>query len=188
MRFSRALRAVLALVCASAIALTAAGCAPADPKPTKTPTPTKTAIFASEEEALQAAVDVYQQFNAAFDQVTAEGEAAEDELSEVVTDEYFTEQTSEESFADRGWHTEGSSSFRNAELASLNQDGKSAKVQIALCRDVSNQRIIDENGNDVTDENRTSALIPLSVTMIWDDESSALLISETGLWDESQVC
>ncbi|WP_166996892.1 hypothetical protein [Paramicrobacterium fandaimingii] len=177
---------MVALVCVGALSLSATACAPTDAKPT--PTPTKTAIFASEDEALQAAVDVYQQYSAVVDKITAEGDAHMAELDGLVTRSYLNEYMDTESFEDRGWHTTGDSTFRNSEIVELAQTKNSATIQIALCRDLSKVKILDANGDDISDETRQRAEIPYTLRFVWDAAKSRLKLSDSGTWDDDSIC
>lgn len=176
---------LLASVLVCAVFATSA-CAAEAPKPT--PTPTKTAVFASEEDALQAAIDVYQKYSAVVDRVTSEGDESMSDLEGLVTAEYLESYETAESFEDRGWHTTGTSSFRNEELVDLAQTADTAEVQIALCRDLSKVTILDASSDDITAETRQRDQLPYSVRAIWNTESSTLLISETGTWDDASIC
>ncbi|WP_167131975.1 hypothetical protein [Paramicrobacterium chengjingii] len=177
---------MVTLACVGALAMGVTACVPSEPKPT--PTPTKTAIFASEDEALQAAVDVFQQFSSISDLVATEGDAEETQYLDVMTDAYYEEFISDTSLEERGWHAEGSSTFDGSELVELDQDSDSAEVRIAVCRDFTNQKVYNEAGTDITDEERISSLIPLEITFTWTSEESGLLMADLTSWDGSDVC
>lgn len=168
------------------VALLATGCAKEEPKPT--PTPTKTAIFSSEEAALQAAIDTYQQYAAAVDRITADGDEHLPSIKDLVTEEYYDSYAQETTFEDRGWHTSGSSTFRNAELVDLSQTSDEATVQIALCRDLSDVKILDEESMDISSEVRQSTVFPYTLRFVWDSETSTLRLDDSGSWDDDSIC
>ncbi|WP_437582979.1 hypothetical protein ACSAGD_11930 [Paramicrobacterium sp. CJ85] len=166
------------------MALLASGCTKAEPKPT--PTPTKTAIFSSEEAALQAAVDVYQEFNATLDKLSATNPETLDALEPVVTADFLSRFTQQFESDDSENRTEGSTSFRNEQLLNLEQtDRDSASVTLGVCRDLSTQKVLDSEGNDVTDETRKASVVPLQVDFVWNSDSSTLLVDRLDVWQNA---
>ncbi|WP_437582671.1 hypothetical protein ACSAGD_10435 [Paramicrobacterium sp. CJ85] len=164
------------------VALLATGCAKEEPKPT--PTPTKTAIFSSEEAALQAALSVYQKYTAAYEAITASGEADFSGIEEFVTDEFYEYVSSDTSFVEQGIHTEGSSTFDTASLVSLDKNAK--EVVIKLCRDVSSVKVLDEAGADASPENRQYRF-PYKVSFVAADDD-VLLVSDTAVIPDDVSC
>ena len=183
---TRMLRRVVAgsLACLlGAVAL--AGCAPADP-PVATPTPTS--IFASEEEALAAATDVYQQYTAAKDSESAKGDVSAESLRPIVTPAYFKELEVVGALEKNGWHTEGLTTFDSVAVQDLSEKDGIATVSIALCRDVSGVTIRDAEGNDVTPADRPDRF-PVVVEFVSSDVGSQeLLVSESGTWSGDDFC
>ncbi len=176
---------MVALVCVGALSLSATACAPTDAKPT--PTPTKTAIFASEDEALQAAVDVYQQYNAAFFEMTSDEDISSDKLKPILSEPFFKELTSDTYLDDKNQYTKGIPSFNSASVVSLDQDDDSVKMRIKLCQDVTNVQIMDENGNDVTPSDRTD-VFPVEIALSWETKSEQLIIEDEGSWQGDDFC
>src|SRR5690606_26709947 len=114
----------VAVTCLLAASLV--GCTP---PPTAPPTPTSTAIFASEEEALAAATDVYQQYTAALDAVFASGGAGDETLANFVTEDYLSELSKEGVLERNGWHTEGTTSFDTVSVEDFNAEGHEATLE-----------------------------------------------------------
>ncbi|SEB76527.1 hypothetical protein SAMN04489806_1719 [Paramicrobacterium humi] len=177
-------RMLVAGVLASAT-LAATACAPDEPKPTSTPT--STAIFASEDDALQAAIDVYQKFNAAYDAISASGVADYSSVKGYVTSDYYAELESDKSFEDEGLHTAGESTFDSTSVVSLEQNAHAAMVRVKLCQDVRNIKVIDNDGNDVTSQERDDRF-PYEVLLHWDAKSKQLRIADAGSWQETDFC
>jgi hypothetical protein len=170
----------------SAAALT--GCTPgASPAPTPTSTPTSTAIFASEDEALAAATDVYQEYLAVSDQVSSDGGTDPERLRPFLADAYWlTEEASIEQLRAAGVHTDGNSSFDSAELVEISDDMN--VVTVRLCADVSNIRIVDSSGEDITPSDRTDR-IPLEVEFAVDmADTRSLLIARSDVWAATDGC
>lgn len=144
------------------------------------------AIFSSEEAALQAAIDVYHEFNAAYDAITASGVAKFETLKGLVTDDYYIYVSSDSSFEDSGVHTEGSSSFDTASVVSFEQDSSKATLVMRLCRDVSNVKIIDSTGKDVSSDDRRIRF-PYEVTVVTNSVDE-FPISNTKTWMGENFC
>jgi hypothetical protein len=160
------------------------GCSPAA---TPAPSPTSTAIFASEDEALAAATAVYQQYLAVSDQVSAEGGASADRLKPFLVDAYWPiEKSSVERLRINGVHTDGNSTFDSAELVKISDDMRLLTVR--LCADVSNVRIVDSLGEEVTPPDRVNRL-PLEVEFSAEmADSRSLLIARSEVWATSSNC
>jgi hypothetical protein len=161
------------------------GCAAAAPP---APAPTSTAIFASEDEALAAATNVYQQYTAALDIVFAAGGRGDESLSNFVTPEYLVTLSEDGALEKNGWRTTGITSFDNVSVDELVDTGKTATVTLTLCRDVANVRIVDGEGIDVTPESRMERF-PVLVTFETESGTAdALKISESDSWSGENFC
>ncbi|PFG30388.1 hypothetical protein [Paramicrobacterium agarici] len=185
MRFSRLRRAVATLACATAVVAGATACTPAEPE--KTPTPTKTAIFASEDEALQAAVDVYQQYSAAYDEALSSAEPDYSAVSKYATERFISELVAADEEVANGSMVEGTSSFDTVSLVDFDHRSDPVKVDIKLCRDVSKQAIVDANGKDITPDERLERF-PFEVLLVWDDANSTLKVDDLGSWQGENFC
>lgn len=183
---TRMLRRVVAgsLACLlGAVAL--AGCAPTDPP---VATPTSTSIFASEEEALAAATDVYQQYNAAFDEALAKGGADMSGLRGLVTEAHLAELEKPGTIDTNGWHTEGTSSFEVKSVDSYSPGEAETAIAVNVCRNLSAVQVVDSNGADVTPADWPD-FVPLVVTFVSSDsESTSLVVSKVDSWLEPEPC
>ena len=145
--------APLALLVALTLALT--GCGGVDKRGHKSDTAhSPTAAFASEEEALAAAVAVYDHFTRTSDLIAQEGGRDADRLSMTASGPLLEQ--SVEGFGrwlDQGWRQIGSRSFHDATLQQLSKDG----VVIYLCEDISQVDVVDANGTSVVDANRSDS-------------------------------
>ena len=166
-------------------AIALAGCTPTDP-PTSSPTPTT--IFSSEDEALAAATDVYQQYTAAKDKESSKGDLSAELLRPIVTPTYYEQLEVVGALEKNGWHTDGATMFDSVSLEELDEKAGVATVSISLCRDVSGVTIRDADGNDVTPENR-AARFPVLVEFVSSEAGSKqLLISDSGSWPGEDFC
>jgi hypothetical protein len=179
--------AAIAVCLLGAMALTS--CAATSP-PIPTPTPTSTAIFASEDEALAAATDVFAAYLAGYDSAMAEGGKDLSIVRDYVGDEYFTELSEPGTIVKNNWHTSGASSFEVKEVATFDQVSDSSTINLNLCRDITGIRVLDSNNRDVTPPDREMR-IPLAVSFATTsdvEESDALIIVGVKSWLAPDAC
>lgn len=166
-----------------AVALAAAlGCLTAC-APAPTPSPTPTAAFASEEEAYAAAEEVYRAYNDALNESRTMTAGADPQRfltglaleSDLEASRYFDEHRLEVA-------GEGVISQFDGLYATLSTS--ESEVTARVCLDVSNTRVFDADGNDVTPTNRPTRL-PLEVTFV--QTTGTLLISNESLI-EDEAC
>ncbi len=143
--------ATLTAIAALAIALT--GCAQTPVERMHLPHPTPTAAFASEEEALAAAVETYGRYVLVGDEVGRNGGEGAERMAEVVTGDFLDGAI--EGFAkwvDKGWHQVGERTFRDVVLqqASVSR----GEVVVYLCDDVSAIDVVDRLGVSVVSPDR----------------------------------
>lgn len=143
----RARRALIAAaLLAVPLALGACGPDPSRGRPTATPAPTSTALYASDEEALAAAEEVYREY---LDATNSGPDFAR--LANVTTPEWLAyEKSASERQAATGLSAVGSSEMLSFELQaySLNE------IVVYVCLDVSRVRIVNKQGADVTPTDR----------------------------------
>ena len=178
------LLAVLAVVAATALA----GCAPADATP-PTPTPTLEPVFASDEEALAAAIAAHEAHQNASSEISSEGGTEPERIAATVTDEYSALLIEEfVGLQERALRTEGTASFDSASLADYFASDDESEVSVYLCRDIGEVRVIDASGADVTPTARTERT-PLLVHLVGSvDDPAILLISAIEPWSGDSFC
>lgn len=153
----RAVAAIAAAGVAGVLVLVLVGCT-ATPAPTPTPSPSASAaepIFASDEEALAAAEAAYDRYLATVDQLTQDGGQDPDRIRPVVADGYLEELIeSLSSLRDSGNRTSGTTKYDSMKVLEHNEKGGVAEVSVYVCLDVTEVRVLDANGTDVTPEGR----------------------------------
>ncbi len=169
-------RAVAPLAILAALAL--AGCSAPEPEAEATVAPTEEPLFASEEEALAAAEEVYSAYQAAVDRTLNNGGSSTDDLTAYATipvvelqKEGFT------TFSESGWRSEGSTKLDTWTLQSF--DDANSTVTFYVCKDVSDVRVFDASGQSVVSADRPSraAVQVRAVTTRGD-----LVIAEESVW------
>jgi len=145
-----------AALAAMGIALVLAGCAgTAAPTVTASPEETPAPIFATDEEALAAAEAVYSDYLARLDETARSSSDDISGLSAIISAEQAAEiSRSLRGLRERGLVPVGSTRFDNASIASNTTTGGRAIVDAYVCLDVSDIRIHDASGADVTPMSR----------------------------------
>ncbi|MBT2517597.1 hypothetical protein J7E29_09155 [Streptomyces sp. ISL-90] len=182
---------VLSLAAAGAIALALSGCT-GTPEPTPTPTaPTDAAapIFASDEEALAAAEAAYERYLAVVDAVAATGYEDQSQIAEVVGAQHI-EDVAESliGLRDRGLTPRGETRFDSASLVEWHQDDLVAQASVYLCLDVSEVRVFDASGVDVTSPARDDRA-PMQVQFeSVSARETTLLVTAEDEWTGNDFC
>jgi hypothetical protein len=177
-------RLVLAAVVAALVAMPLSGCS-ADAKPSPSPSASAgetTPIFASDEEALAAAVAAYEAYLDVAQQIGEDGGEDAGRIREAVTDEYAEEEIPNyESLAENKYRVVGRGTLESPSLAERTNDA----VHIYGCVSVGTSRVVDSDGQDVTPPNRPTT-VPLELTFqqIGDD----LLLAGSDLWPGDDFC
>jgi len=140
--------APVALLVALTLALT--GCGSPDKRSHKVnDRPTPTAAFASEEEALAAAVAVYARYVELGDEIGHDGGRDAERLSAVVVGAFLDQSVEGLSgWVEKGWRQVGSTTFRDVALQQFSA-GPSGAVIVYLCEDVTDVDVVDAAGSSV---------------------------------------
>ncbi|WP_306894706.1 hypothetical protein [Agromyces albus] len=182
---------MLSLAAAGAIALALSGCTGA-PGPTPTPsasTDTAEPIFASDEEALAAAEASYVRYLEVVDKLTQDGGSDPDRVRDVATPAYAVELLdSLQRLRESGNHTVGATRYEDMRLIERGESDGSAKVSVYLCLDVSDIRVVNAGGSDVTPADR-AARAPIQAQFESSANNSAeLLPSGSESWSGDDFC
>ncbi|QTX05678.1 hypothetical protein [Agromyces archimandritae] len=175
------------MLCAGALIGTLTACTPDDPKPTKTPAATADGpIFASDEEAFEAAKAAYERFHEVYTRVGESGGKDLEGIEDVATGEFL--EYIEEDFAalrDQGWHTTGHSEVEYLDLIQdFETPERGAIVQITLCEDVSGLDVVDRTGASVVEKDRDPT-IPVELTVEGPNASEMKVSSR---WERGEFC
>jgi hypothetical protein len=175
--------APLALLVALTLALT--GCGGADKRGHKSDAAhSPTAAFASEEEALAAAVAVFDRLTVLGDEIARAGGEDAERLEEVATGEILAGSVEGfNNYPDRGVHQVGYSSYRDPKLQQYST-GPAAAVLMYVCLDLSQVDIVDEAGQSTVATDRPDTLY-LLVTFDFDADEN-LKVSKWERWDERE--
>lgn len=151
--------ALASIACALLLGVTA--CSPTDADgPDGSAAPPSAAatdepIFASDEEALAAAVEAYEAYVAASARVASSGGEESESITPLIGPEF--DAVVQEEFAalrESELRLIGETVHYNERLQSLDLEGESVTIQLLICRDISGTRLIRTDGEDVTPEGR----------------------------------
>jgi hypothetical protein len=179
-----------AVVATGVIALALSGCV-GDPATTPTPTASSSTepIFASDEEALAAAVEAYEVYRTASAQITADGGAEPNRIDSTVTPDYAV--SLHEEFAaieELGLTMVGSTRIEQVKLAEAAYVHGSAEVSIYFCRDVTEVRVIGPDGADVTPADRDNRTPIQAFLVSATGDERRLVVDGVELWSGNDFC
>lgn len=167
-----------------------AGCVPGEPVVTPEPDPDVTPVFASDEEALAAATEAYARYLEVSDQIAADGGADPDRIRPLVSaDRLVVERQQYQALSESGNHQEGSATFDGVQLQQVSyEDGNSSVIVLYLCLDLSNTKLVDIEGHDITPSD-IDLRTPFEVSLRGSSSSPlALIVERMERWSGSGVC
>lgn len=183
--------------CAALLALAAlagallAACAPEPaPEPTETQPPDAAApLFASDEEALAAAEAAYLAYNEMSNQIVRDGgERAERIMPFVTKSQFGNAEIDFRAIRENRWRGQGGVKVDQIKLQKWRGLEGRTSVTIYLCLDVSDARLFDEAGKDVTPIER-AVRTPLVVGFSSPAETETKLIIESSeVWSGDNFC
>lgn len=141
---------------ASIAALVLVGCTPEGPTPSATTAPASTEATPANDEHVEAARTGWELYQSRLSEIGEDPASATiDPLLEIATPEHADFLL--ENFgaaADRRIHTEGSRATTAFDLRESSND--SGELQVALCEDVSDERLVGDEGQDLTRPDQTA--------------------------------
>ena len=165
-----------------ALVLLLSGCGDPTTTPSPPPSPSSTPVFASDEEALAAAEQAYAAYLAVSDAILADGGKDPDRIDPFVSDGYLEDALAGfDKYENGSLHTSGATAFDTVSLTNLTEDN----LDLYLCLDVSQVRILNSAGTDITPANRTERL-PLEVGFLLD--ASGLRLERSESWSGDDFC
>ena len=177
------MRRILTVVGVVLLTTMMAGCIGPEPGGRHKPSPSPTPVFASDEEALAAAEAAYGAYLAVSDAISSDGGANPERLAASVTAEELAESIElYKSFEIEGIRTRGTTTFDSVAL----QRADDYEVAIYLCLDVTQVRMIDTGGADVTPASRINR-VPLEVIFLVGSDQQ-LLLDSSDVWRDGETC
>ncbi|MGR0221011.1 hypothetical protein [Agromyces sp. ZXT2-6] len=192
-RMPPARAALAALACAVLLGTTACS-SPDGEEPGASAAPPSTSaeaepIFASDEEALAAAVEAYTAYSDASNRIANAGGEGAEGISVFVTAD--VNEVLQEEFAavrEGGLRTVGVTIVYGGVLDEWNEDPNGAEVAAFLCRDVSGTRVVRADGSDATSADRDPIQAVRATFISEPGQPSTLIISGIERWQDESHC
>jgi hypothetical protein len=182
-------RPILVALSLTLLAASLGACAESASIPSPPPPAAEAPLFATDEEALEAATVAYAEYLIASGAVTSEPAASPANVTPLVTAEYLEDfSRSLSSVREAGLTTEGSTTLVSAQLQQHFEDLTGTTVVIYVCLDVSGVRAFDEAGLDQTPADR-ALLVGLEVGLFSPSElRGELLVASSQAWEAGSLC
>lgn len=144
--------------------------------------------FANEEEAFSAASSAFESYVRALDEVASSPQSGVAPLEALVGERQARSlAASAQRLEERGLRGEGTTRFDGLRLESFRNDDR-AEVMVFLCLDVSDTRVLDSDGVDVTPTDRAERSPVHVVLRAADVGSSDLVVEEIETWTGDDFC
>ncbi len=170
------------------LVLAMVGCTPTTALPPASPPSEEAPLFASDEEALAAATEAYEEFLAVSSQILQDGGRDPERLLPLVSDEVY--ETELEGFTEvdsRDLSVSGSSIATDTQLQQhISGAAGLAEVIIYVCVDVSATDVSDSNGTSLVDPDRPSHLA-FEAGFV-SDQDGHLTLNSKSIWETESVC
>jgi hypothetical protein len=183
-------RPLLVALSLTLLAASLGACAESASIPSPPPPAAEAPLFATDEEALEAATAAYAEYLIASGAVTSSDSLDASQLSAYVTDSYLAqEEAALQEFVASELRTDGESRLQSALLQQhFENEMGGTIIVIYACVDVSGVTVLDEVGTDVTPLDR-AAVSQLEVELVSADEGlPRLLINRSQSWMDSSAC
>jgi hypothetical protein len=177
------------LIAIPLIAIALAGCSAQQPAPqASTATAEEKPLFTTDEEALAAAQAAYAHYLEVSDQIARDGGANPERLKGLVSNVLLAESTDfAEQIFKQGLHSEGSSLTDTFHIQGRSGNGSEEIISSYVCLRLSQVRIIDESGLDVTPSTRQDSL-PMLLSFSINQKTQNLILDSSEVWTGSNFC
>jgi hypothetical protein len=172
------------------VAAMLAGCVPQPQHPTPSAKPSVAPVFASDTAALAAAKKAYEGYLAASDAIGNDGGKDANRIAKWVTPKWLPKELNAyASLLNTEKRLTGTTTYSNFALQQLNQSAR-GKVELAVyvCDDISQSRVVDASGMDVTPTTRQN-ILPIQIDFVNKvAKSPTLLIDGSVPWSGTNFC
>jgi len=168
-------------------ALALVGCATPAVIPPAGPPSDEQPLFATDEEALAAATEAYEEFLAALDIALAVPDDSNEKLDEFAGGEVLNDaRTAIDTFRDLGWRAVGVRQVVSSMLQQVVREAESTVVTIYVCESAEGVEVLDQSGESQVSEDRQD-LTGFEVSVSFATVSDAL-IEDRAQWPAADVC
>ncbi|WAB83198.1 hypothetical protein OVN20_08865 [Microcella daejeonensis] len=178
----------LVLSATAALLVALAGCSDTPAIPDADPTPTASPLFASEEEALEAAIAVWEEYNAVAYEVRQDEGRQPERLEPLLSAElYMDEVESIQEFVAAGTRTEGTSRSTGAKLQQF-QSGPAGIAFVSFYACSINDEVVLLGEDGQPSETQPPVVEVTLEVIVESQESGDLFISKREFWAEGNQC
>ena len=179
-------RHALAVVPLAVLVAALVGCTEPARIPPPEPSSATPPLFATDEEALEAATQAYEEYLAVVDRVLQNPSGDSSALSKVAESAALEEvKDSVATFAERGLRVEGVRELVEVEFQQMFEFDSSSRVRFYVCESVAGFDVIGPEGASVVEESRPD-LTAFEVEVMAQGEN--VLVVERAVWADQQFC
>lgn len=176
----------LALVLAAS-ALIISGCSPEAAVPSAPPKAEAEPLFASDEEALEAAEAAYAEYLDVSNRILENGGEGGEQLAPLVSDEVFEEEESGFQYRrDNNLTSVGGTELIGSSLQQVIEGPEGTEVVAFVCLSYESVDVIDQDGNSVVPADR-APVVTYEATVAFESPDQWVLVSNE-FWDEGSQC
>lgn len=171
-----------------ALAATLAGCSDTTRIPDPTPEATADPLFASDEEALAAAVEVYERYLVEADEALIDPELPLDALEQIASEELVGNITSiRADLESQGLSLTGFRTVTNSEFQSVAPEGDGTAVTFYVCESVEATDLLNADGTSAIGADR-NPLSEWQPTVTFGEDGLEAIVTERELWQGGGIC
>jgi hypothetical protein len=175
----------LVLPATAALLVALAGCSDTPAIPEADPTPSASPLFASEEEALEAATAVYEEFLKAFDTALANPGAGTSDLTTVASERALQLAIEDvTTFESDGLRITGARALAGTKLQTV-YPGPVTEIIFYACEDVEGVQLVDSAGTVLSSDERPDRA---TFEVVVHATESSTVVVDRGLWDGTSAC
>lgn len=183
----RSLTAVTGLLLLG-LTTTLVGCSDTTRLPDPTPEATADPLFASDEEALAAAVEVYERYLVAADEALNDPSMSLDALEQIANEELVSNITSiRANLAEQGLSLTGFRTLTNSEYQSVALEEEGTAVTFYVCESVEATDLLNPDGTSAVGADR-NPLSEWQPTVTFSGDGSEAIVTERELWQGGGIC
>lgn len=165
-------------------ALMLASCSAEEPSQAPSSSPIETALFATDKQAAQAAMDAYARYLAVNAAINADHGKDPERILDVTTASYGTQLLAEfREMRDAGVYITGSGVVEGWQVAAVDRSRRD--IELGLCLGVGNTRVMNSDGEDVTPERADVNALAVRFKAVARDR---VLLDGSQVWPGEQFC
>ncbi len=168
------------------LALALVGCTPTTVIPPAGPPSEEVPLFASDEEALAAATEAYEEFLAVSSQILQDGGAEPERARPHLSDSVFAEELAGyEQFSQSGFRLIGQSRITNAVLQQWTQYDLNAEIIAYFCVSLEGTDVVNGSGESIVTADRPEQSV---FEIVLTGSRSDLVIERKQVWSDESAC